>query len=110
MLSFTICGGFCMPWLWTGDACIARASPTAVDSADAAKRREFIIGLLVVACLGSRPTTQGSIGRAGTLRSVEKNFRRPAVGRHSPPCLRSAQAVRGTVPRPLESEFDALAT
>jgi len=63
-----------MPWLWTGEACMASASPIAVDSADAAKRREFIIGPLVVARLGSRLTSQGSIERAGTLRSVEKFF------------------------------------
>jgi hypothetical protein len=60
------------------------ASPTAVDSADAAKKREFIIGPLVVARLGSRPTSQGSIERAGMLRSVEKNFGRSTVGQRSP--------------------------
>src|SRR5215831_5009539 len=78
MFCLTIAGGSLAPWAWTGEACMASASPTAVDSADAAKRREFIIGPLVVARLGSRPTTQGSIEWAGTLRPVEKNLRHPA--------------------------------
>src|SRR6516225_2355956 len=84
MLSFTICGGFCRPWLWTGDACMANASPTAVDSADAAKKREFIIAPLVVVRLGSRPTKLVFDRTHRNVTLGRKNFRRLSVGQRSP--------------------------
>src|SRR5215467_12330350 len=43
MLSFTTCGGFCIPCAAVGGACIAMASPIAVDSAEAANRWRFMI-------------------------------------------------------------------
>ena len=46
MLSFTTCGGFCIPCAAVGCACIAIASPIAVDSAEAANRRPFMISHL----------------------------------------------------------------
>src|SRR6516164_3403175 len=56
MLSFTICGGFCAPCAAVGCACIAMASPIAVDSAEAANRRRFMISHLFGCWSPPRPT------------------------------------------------------
>src|SRR6516164_7469467 len=53
---------------------MASASPTAVDSADAAKKREFIIGPLVVVRLGSRPTKLGFDRTHPNVTLGRKNF------------------------------------
>ena len=45
MLSFTTCGALLMSMVCAriGSACMARASPTAVESAEAASRRRFMV-------------------------------------------------------------------
>src|SRR6516165_1612779 len=106
MFCLTIAGGSFAPWAWSGDVCMVSASPIAVDSADAAKRREFIVGPLVVARLGSRPTSQGSTERARTLRSVEKNFRHRASRRSGLPIL-AVCSENDALGAPQEGEFEA---
>jgi hypothetical protein len=63
----------------TGGACIASASPMAVDRAEAANRRWFMIQPLLER-LGTRPTGGGSMHRSEGYGSLEEIFSYARVG------------------------------
>src|SRR6516165_6044015 len=91
MLSFTICGGFCIPCAAVGCACIAMASPIAVDSAEAANRLRFMISDLLGCWSPPRDRhreVRSGPGKGYGRRAISRRPRGMAFPRHARPAKR----------------------
>src|ERR1700680_4265704 len=78
MLSLTICGGLAAPWARTDGACAASARATAVENAEAANRRWFMVQAFLYISNRDFGRFDPGIGR---LQAVRKNSFLPAEPR-----------------------------